>query len=170
MGSSPSFGRLLGLERDLDLAFVGSTRDRRRRRMLGRIVSELRTIGIETTIRDGSPQHGSVFGEERVRLFNRTKIVLNIMRQPRDDVIFRMLLSAPNGAMLLSEPVFDPGPFVPGVHFVEAGPENLVQSIQYYLSHDKERERIAESARLFVTQDLTMRRMADRLLVHWKML
>lgn len=103
MGWAPPFGCPLSLTRDIDVVFLGSTRDRRRKPIIAKLEKELSARGISFIVKDGSPRRGFVFGQERAMLLNRTKIMLNIMRQPWDDPVFRLLLAAPNGAMVLSE-------------------------------------------------------------------
>ncbi len=78
-----------------------------------------------------------------------------------------MLLAAPNGALLLSEPVSDSGPFVAGRHFAVARVEDMLGAVQHYLQHEDERSAIARSAQALVTQELTMAAMARRFLQAW---
>ena len=101
MGACSSFGRLMDLNRNIDVAFIGSTRDRRRKPIVADLTRQLAAEGIRLVIKDGSPEHGYVFGFERAKLLNRTKVLLSVMRQPWDDPVFRLLLAAPNGAMVL---------------------------------------------------------------------
>lgn len=166
LGHHPQFGSDLGLKRDIDVVFLGSLRDRRRRRIIAALFKAFARKGIRTVIRDGSEEHGYVFGEERTQLLNRAKILLNVMRKPWDDPLVRMLLAAPNGAMLISEEVLSSstGPFRKGEHFVEADVEALPDTIDFYLNNEVLRAQIAERARAEVTQKLTMKAMAGRLL------
>ncbi len=164
MGYHPSFGRDLRLDRDLDVVFIGSTRDRRRRQLISDLQERFWKKGITFVIKDGSPEHGSVWGKERARLLNRTKIMLNIARQPWDDPVFRLLLTAPNKALLLSENLLatSTGPFHSGEHFAMAPLEELVDVTEYYLKSEKERRRITNQAYEFVTTKLTMAKMAQK--------
>lgn len=167
MGYHPSFGRLLDATRDIDVVFLGSRRDGRRRRIIGDLEVRLARAGVTFVIKDGSPEHGYAYGEERVSLLNRAKILLNIMRQPWDDPVFRMLLAAPNGAMMLSEPVLDAGPFESGRHFAVAELSGLVDAVGHYLDAEGERRNLADAASAYVTRHLTMERMAGVLLQAW---
>ncbi|MBV9849098.1 MAG: glycosyltransferase [Armatimonadetes bacterium] len=166
MGYGPMFGQDLGLERDVDVVFLGSARDSRRGPMLRRLERQLAACGVRFVIKDGSPERGHVFGQERTRLLNRAKIMLNLMRQPWDDPVFRILLAAPNGAMLLSEALLPAsrGPYRAGEHFAMAADGDVAGAVRHYLARDVERRRIAEAARDFVTTDQTMGRMAGRIL------
>lgn len=162
MGYHPQFGERLALERDIDVVFLGSTRDKRRRWLIHELEDKLSAQGIAFVVKDGSPKHGYVFGRERTILLNRAKIMLNVMRQPWDDPVFRLLLAAPNGAMLLSEKLLptSTGPFRPGEHLAMADLTDMVDTIKYYLSHEDERQRIAECAYDLVTRHLTMGKMS----------
>jgi hypothetical protein len=163
-GYHATFGAPLALARDIDVVFVGSLHDRRRARIVGALHKELDRRQVQVVIKDGSRERGYAYGDERTRLVNRSKIMLNIMRQPWDDLVFRMLLAAPNGALLLSEPVADTEPFMPGQHFVMAELAQLADSVAYYLRHPAERESIAERARDFVIHQLAVPALARQLL------
>jgi len=168
MGYHPQFGEWFGgIERDIDVVFLGSTRDKRRHNIILELNDKLHSKGVNFVIKDGSPERGYVFGQERTLLLNRSKIMLNIMRQPWDDPVFRLLLAAPNGAMLLSEKLLTTsmGPFQPGEHFAMSNLENIVEAIEYYISNNEERSKIARNAFEFVTKELTMRNMARRILM-----
>jgi len=93
--------------------------------------------------------------------------MLNIMRQPWDDPIFRLLLAAPSGSMLLSEKLLPTsmGPYLPGKHFAMADLPHIVQAVEYYLSNDDDRREIAGQAFEFVTKELTMRNMAQKIII-----
>lgn len=166
MGYHPRLGQLLDMERDLDVVFLGSTRDRRRRRIIGGLETELARRGISFVVKDGSPAHGYVFGHERTVLLNRAKIMLNVMRQRWDDPVFRLLLAGANGTMLLSEPLWptSTGPFSPGEHLVATSLPEMVDTIEFYLSHPDKRQRIAANAHTYLTSQLTMDAMVGRLL------
>lgn len=141
-GYHRSFGANQGLNRDIDVVFLGSTRDSRRNRIIGDLEKMLLARRIKFVIKDGSEQRGSVHGVERTILLNRSRIMLNIMRQPWDDPVFRMLLAAPNNTMLLSEEL-EPssvGPFNPNEHFIMAPLAELAEVIEYWLAHEQERQ------------------------------
>lgn len=167
MGYHPHFGeRLADVERDIDVVFLGSTRDDRRRSLIPELEQKMGDRGIRFVIKDGSPKHGHVFGADRTLLLNRAKIMLNIMRQPWDDPVFRLLLAAPAGAMLISENLLQTamGPFQPGVHFAMADLDSMIETIREYLSADPARIRITDQAYEFVTGELTMQNMAKKVL------
>ena len=148
------------------MVFLGTTVDRRRRTLVARLEAEFARHAVSVQIHDGSPQRGFCFDEARTLLLNRAKILLNIMRQPWDDPVHRMLLAAANGALLLSEPLAPDsvGPFAVGEHLVTAEIVDLGAAVSYYASHPVERERIARQAFELVTGELTIERMCARLL------
>lgn len=163
IGSHPYFGEQLGLERDIDVVFLGTTRDARRRKWISRFEQELGKSGIRFVIKDGSALRGYSFDLERSLLLNRAKIMLNVMRQPWDDALHRFLLAAANGAMLLSEPLWPDsrGPLKPGVHFAECRLSEMAAAVRYYLDSPASRNDIVQGAVELIRSDLTMSKMAS---------
>jgi len=149
-GYHSSFGRLLGLDRDVEVLFLGDTRPRRRRRLL----RSLRNAGVNVTVR-GSWHDPALWGERRTEFLNRTKIIVHLQRYPGKVAAKRFILAMANGVLVISEPVYRPEPFVDGVHFVAAPVERMPAVIQHYLTHADERERITAAAHQLVTNDLT---------------
>ena len=161
IGFHPFFGERLGLERDIDVVFLGTTRDARRQRWIPRLEQELGKVNIRFVVKDGSPKQGYLFDRERTQLLNRTRIMLNVMRQPWDDALYRFLLAAANGVLLLSEPlqIESRGPLKPGVHFVESRLDEIVQKIIQTLDSPSSRETIVENADNLIGSALTMPKM-----------
>jgi spore maturation protein CgeB len=60
-----------------------------------------------------------------------------------------------NGALVLSEPVYDCYPFVEGRHFISAPVEDMPAVIQRYLRDESARRAITDEAYRFVTNELT---------------
>ncbi len=152
-------GRMLPLQRDIDALFLGTMAVPRRRRL----VRQMRRAGIEVRT-EGSWNDCSGFGENRTRLLNRAKILVNLLRQPGDFSGLRMILGMCNGAMVISEPIDKPEPYVPGRHYIEAPVGQLSSVILYYLKHPQERKRIAAEGYRLVTQNLTMQNSVKRIL------
>lgn len=163
LGSHPSWGKDLGLERDIPVLWIGKRGTSRRARLLDRIRSELRQHGVEMMMIDGV-EHSYVFDEERTILLNRTRIVLNLLREKWDSNSLRYYIAAPNRAMIVTEPVYPPNSFVSGTHLIEAPVEHMTDTILHYLSHEEERRRIADQAYELATTDLTMKRGLVRVL------
>ena len=151
-GYHPSHGRVLGLERYVDVLFLGETRPRRRRLLLNR----LGRAGIDVTVRGSwHKSDKGLWGDERIQFLNRTKIIVHLQRYPGKTGSKRFVLALANGAMVVAEPSYRPEPFVPGVHYAEAPIEHMPELIRYYLNNEAERERIAMAGHRLVTEDLT---------------
>jgi len=163
LGFHPDWGADLGLERDISVLWIGKPATKRRRRLLERVRAELRERGVEILMIDGV-ENPYVFGEERTVLLNRTRIILNILRAEWDNHSLRYFLAASNHALIVTEPTLPHIPFLPGVHLVEAPIEQLADMIYYYLSHEEERQRIADQAYQLVTTELTMRNSVKHIL------
>jgi len=151
MGYHPTFGTDLGLQRDIDVLFLGSLDVPRRRR----IIRALRHAGVNVVAR-GSWDDPELFGEGRVRLLNRTKILLNVPRHPGLLSGQRMILGMANKALVVAEPVYAPGPYVPGVHYVSAALEDFPETIGRFLADDAARQAIVDAAYELVTSELTL--------------
>jgi len=130
--------------------FLGWWRLRRRKRL----VHGLRRQGIEV-VACGDWSDPAYWGEERVRLLNRAKIVLNLGRFAGEFSGLRMILGMANRALVVSEPVYRPGALEAGKHYVSASAEELPKVISFYLAHSEERERIAAEGHRMVTEELT---------------
>ncbi|HEV8714745.1 MAG TPA: hypothetical protein VGX03_18185 [Candidatus Binatia bacterium] len=69
-----------------------------------------------------------------------------------------------NKALVISKPIYNPAPYIPGKHYISAPIEAMPGIIRYYLAHDDEREYVANGGHRFVTQELTMDRGVSRVL------
>ena len=156
-GYGKAYGEDRGLERTTDVMFLGVPgKTHRRRQMVEGIRQGLSQHGIELSIRPEKP--GTRFGgEERIVGLNQTRILLNPLAKQTDMTGERLMLGMANKALIVSEPIIDPSPFVPGEHFVVAEPGKLVETVMHYLDHESERKRIVDNAYRFVTEQLTMR-------------
>lgn len=149
----PVHGHLLDLERDIDVLFLGDLRVGRRKRIIRRLQRE----GLPVTAL-GDYSDPRYWGEARTELLNRSKILLNIPRHPGLLADMRLILGMSTGVLVVSEPVFLPDPFVPGVHYVEAGLDEMAETTTRWLADDEERGRITARAHTFVTEELTLKR------------
>jgi hypothetical protein len=163
LGSHPSWGADLELERDIPVLWIGKIGTRRRQHLLNRLRAELGERGVEILMIDGV-ENPYVFGQERTILLNRTKIALNLLRAKWDDNSMRYCLAAPNRALIVTEPTLPHTAFTPGVHLVEAPLEKMADTICYYLSHEEERRRIVDQAYQLATTELTMSKGAAQIL------
>jgi len=169
MGHSHANGRDLGLERDIPVLWLGKRGSSRRSRLLDQIRTRLAARGIDMLMVDGV-EHPYVFGDDRTRLLNRSKIVLNILRKPWDNNSMRFFLASANKVMVVSEPVLAHIPFLPEEHFVERPIREIPETIEYYLAHEAERKVIADRAYKLGVEQLTMRASLEKILsaVHYK--
>jgi Glycosyl transferases group 1 len=159
LGYHPAFGTLLERERDIDVLFLGDFRLRRRRRIL----RGLRREGIDV-LTLGDYTDPSLWGEGRTELMNRTKIALNIPRLEGHLPDMRFVVAMATGALLVSEPVYLPDPYVAGRHYVECPTDDLADTIRRLLADTSPRRQITLEAHRFVTTELTLEGSYTRLL------
>ena len=114
LGYRPGQGRDLGLDRDIDALFLGALDVPRRKRA----IRALRRSGVRVEAVGGWGD-SRFWGENRTQLLNRTKIVLNISRHERQFSGQRLILGMANRALVVSEPMYRPEPFVPGCHYAD---------------------------------------------------
>jgi len=151
LGYDPSRGHDMGLVRNIDVLFLGTLEVPRRRRLIKR----LRRRGVNL-LAMGSRFDPACWGENRTHLLNRTKIFLNLSRFPGELPDTRLILGMANKTLVISEPIYNPAPYVPGKHYISAPIEELPEVIRYYLTHEDERERIVNEGYRLVTQEVTM--------------
>jgi hypothetical protein len=148
-GYQLDWGCDLGLARDIPVLWLGKPVSGRRVQLLSRLRQELDARGVPMMVVDGV-EHPFVIGEERTILLNRTRIMVNLVRQKYDDNSMRYPLAAHNRVLLVSEPTLRHTYFEPGVHLVETPISRMAETICYYLQHDDERKRIVDNAYEFV--------------------
>jgi hypothetical protein len=153
VGYHPVHGRLLDLERDIDVLFLGDLRVGRRKRILRRLEQD--GLHVHAVGDYSDPRY---WGDSRTELLNRTKILLNIPRHPGHPAAMRLLLGMATGALVISEPVYLPEPYEPGRHYVEAEIEEMAETAKRYLADDEARSQVTAEGYAFVTQDLTLKR------------
>lgn len=150
-GWRDSYGVDLGMQRTIDVLSLGSHQGRRRQG----VIASLRRRGIAISTA-GDYFDATCYGDDRTRLLNRSKILLNILRDPGLSLgQSRLTLGMANGALVISEPLYRPDPFVPGRHYVSATIEEMPAAIGYFLRHEAERRGIVESAYRYVRTELT---------------
>jgi hypothetical protein len=156
-GATARWHEDLGLERDIDVLWIGKRGTGRRNDLLDRVRSELKAHGVRMHVADGN-ENPFVFGEERTWYLNRSKITLNLTRTWYDDNFSRFALAAPNRSLVISERVLDHCPkFVAGTHYVSVAAEKLAGTILYYLDHKEERAAIVNNAYDLVMTELLFR-------------
>ena len=154
-GSSPTWFDDRTRERDVDVLWMGKFGSPRRERILRQLRAELRARGTDIYMVD-NVEHPFVFDEDRTELLHRTKITLNILRTWYDENSLRICMAAPNGSLVVSEPLLAHVPqYVAGEHYIAAPIPKLADTIMHYLENTAERDRIAENARQLTTTELT---------------
>ena len=140
---SPDMG-----DRDLAVVALGRTDAwvAWRRRELARLVASEPQLTVAE----------NVWGPERNALLRRSRVVLNVQRVPGNFVGLRLLLALAAGAVVVTEPMTDPYPFVPGIHYVEAPLDRLLDESRGLLADEKRRRRIAEAGQALLSDELTM--------------
>ena len=145
-GASQRWYEDLGLKRDIDVLWMGKRGSQRRSRILDLVFKELKLRGVNVYSADDE-ENPFIFGEERTRYLNRTKITLNITRTWYDDNFSRFAIACPNRSLVVSEPVLPHcTEFKANVHYVSAKIENITNTIVYYLEHEEERWQIVDAA------------------------
>ncbi|MEO6063501.1 MAG: glycosyltransferase [Thermoflexales bacterium] len=162
LGYHPVYGADLGLQRDIDVAFIGNLDSPRRRRLLPGLFASLEDRGIKVNVQS------ALYGDERSQFLNRCRIIINVLRAEQDFVGQRFLLAAANNALIVSEPLNDAEPFVPGRHIVVAALEQLADTVTDLLGDEPRRAALAHAAHTFVTRELTVGRMIGAILAESK--
>jgi hypothetical protein len=163
-GSTPRWYADLGIERDIDVLWMGIRGSKRRSQLLDRVRDELRSHEVEMYVADNE-EKPFIFGDERTEYLNRAKITLNITRTWYDDNFSRFSLAAPNRSLVVSETMLPHCPaYQPGFHYVEAKPKDLAKAVLFYLQNPTERERIVEAAYRLTTEELTFHNSIKRIM------
>jgi hypothetical protein len=131
----------------------------RRHRLVAGLADELRASNIELV---RVPDH--TYGADRRAILERTRVVVDVHRLPGSHPLFRFILSAAAGAAMISEPMAQPAPLVPGVHYVEAATKDLSHAAVELLGDEPRRRRIVEAAQALLATDLDLRRTLPRAL------
>ncbi|MEN9555430.1 MAG: hypothetical protein RLZZ232_1716 [Planctomycetota bacterium] len=160
LGYTPAHGRPLGLERDIDVLFLGTMKVPRRRKIIQRLTS----LGLRVAVR-GDWRDPACWGEARTELLNRTRILLNFPRTAGEMSGLRFLLGISNQAMVLSEPLYRPDPYIPGRHFVSAAIDELPDVAHHYLQNESERLEITSAAEQHVQHGVTLAHCIGKLLL-----
>lgn len=160
MGYYSDVGENRGVKRDIDVLFLGkTTRSTRRRQQLDAIVPALKGIGANVEVVDEG-----YYGEARIALLNRVKIVLHLHKYPWDTPWMRFVAATVNGAAVVSEPLTDPEPFEAGVQYVEAPFDRLPATIAGLLDDKEALAALVDTCSRFVKEKLNLRSSLDTIL------
>ncbi|MBN1362684.1 MAG: glycosyltransferase family 1 protein [Sedimentisphaerales bacterium] len=158
VGYHPAWGCDLGLNRDVDVLFLGRVKRTSRQAVLSHARRQLQQHGIRLTVVDRN-----CFGQDRTELLSRTRIVLDVIQNAWEMPVVRPLTSMACGALVVSNWMSDPSPFGPE-HLVRVESHLLADAVLHYLQAEPERRRIAQAARQYVTKELTWHKTVSRLL------
>jgi hypothetical protein len=151
VGYHPSWGRALaGLERDIDVVFLGK-RSARRRALLDRLERTLGEAGFRFLVVDKG-----CYGEARTHLLNRCKIMVNLHNSPWESPGMRLLMAMSCKALVVSEHAPDIAPFRDGEHMVLAATDDLPGRVLASLRDEALRNRIVDQAYRFVINENTL--------------
>jgi len=158
VGQQEVLGRDLGTPKDIDVLFIGSLKSVRRRRSLEHLRTELEALGHSLHV-----PSGRVYGEDRVTLVNRAKIMLHVQQFPSDTPWIRWLIASANGAVMASEPLVDPYPLIPDKDYLSAPLDRLAEHIHQLLSDEARLRDMLRSCRNTIENHMTLDISADRL-------
>jgi hypothetical protein len=151
VGYLPELGSFLpGIERDVDVLFLGQV-SARRRDLLNGIQSHLRRHCRAMRVVDGD-----CYGEERTLLLNRSKIIINLQKYRWEFPVIRLLMAMGCKTLVVSERATDSGPFIHDRHVIVRDAPDLGEALIRYLEQDEERSRIVDEAHSFVTEYFTL--------------
>lgn len=159
VGQQASFGRILDRKRDIDVLFIGQTSSPSRRRKLDASVSEMERLGLRVVV---STDAG--FGDERTELVNRAKVMLHVHHYPWDTPWMRWNLASANGAAMVSEPLSDPEPLIPGTDYLEAEIDGLPQVVCDLVNQDGVWETMAGRCAAKLETEMSFAQSIDRIL------
>jgi hypothetical protein len=143
--------KIYGTKKIYDIVFIG-------------LVSAYRKEWLEY-IASRYPVHvPKVWGEEMVKTINMTKVVLNIHFTPILNTEHRITESLASGCFVMSQPLFNHDLFEDRKHLVYFDRENVLDLIEYYLTHEEERERIARQGMEEVRAKYTAKQQLERIL------
>ena len=136
----------LGVERDLDMAFIGTIDDHRQRRksLLAQLSGRFQ-VTLGTPGRFYSPQESST-------IFSRARIVIN--EAISSELNFRVFETMATGAMLLTEQVGNglTDLFIDGKEIVTFTPYDVISKADHYLRNETERSEIAAAGQRAVRE------------------
>jgi len=137
--------------------------------LLGSRAGHTRRAASVHRLRAARAEHGlrveeSSWGAERAVLLRRTRVMLDVHSVPGNFVGLRLLLSLAAGVALVTEPMTDPWPFVPGVHFIEAPLEGLLDEGIRLAADAPARAKLVDAGQALLRDELTMRASLERVL------
>jgi len=141
------------IERDIDVLSLASVdRVARRQRLMPDIEAMLGRSGVVLV-----QVERHTYGASRTQVLRRSKVVLDVHRVPGSHPLYRFILAAAAGAAMVSEPLGQPEPLVPGVHYVEAATSRLGEATLELLADEPRRRQIVAAAQALLSGELDLR-------------
>ncbi len=148
--------------RDIDVLFLGMLHGRRQT-ILETIQGQLAPHGLRVhTNYDFNPS--GAWGDERNALLRRARVFLSIYRYPGDGSGMRFSMGMGNGALVVSEPVADPDPFVAGRDYVQAAVPALADALLAALADEPARRAMCRAAQDCLRTHYSLQGSAERIL------
>ena len=138
----PRLHRPLNLPKEHDVTFIGCE-------------SPYRDEWLDLVRTRFSVHNPRIYGEGYVEELNRSRIVLNLHFTSLPNTEHRVIEAMACGAFVLSEPLSQPELFEDGKEIVIFNRDNVLDLIDYYLEHEKEREAIAAAGHARVLKRFT---------------
>ncbi|MGK7345658.1 MAG: glycosyltransferase family protein [Candidatus Nitrospinota bacterium M3_3B_026] len=151
LACDPEIHGKIDVEKKHDVGFVGSLTDERRTRLLMRIAERTRT------------RYDRLFLEDMARFFCQSRIVFN--NAIKNDLNMRVFEALCSGSMLLTDDADGLRDFFTDREsLVIYDDENAAELAEYYIEHEKERERIAAAGRRAVLEKHTYAHRVDEMM------
>lgn len=142
-----------GGERDIAAFFLGYLVGRvgRRQRLLKELRADLWRRGVELS----SPT-GDLYGPDRQRTLATSRVVVDLHRIPGNFNEHRFVFATAAGAALVTEPLADSAPLIPGVHYIECPAERMGETIAAVLADEPQRRRVVDAAQELLRTEMSM--------------
>lgn len=135
--------------RDIPLLSLGATsRHLRRGQLLERLAAD--RDGAALVVMDG------LWGSERSAVLRRCRVLLDVHRIPGSFIGVRLVLALAAGVAVVTEPMPDARPFVPGVTHLEAPASDLLATARALAADDDRRRSIVHAGQLLLAERLRL--------------
>ncbi|MBI5835048.1 MAG: glycosyltransferase family 1 protein [Armatimonadetes bacterium] len=148
---SPTFHRDLGLERDIDLLFVGNVSQHRTE-----WIRAIEAGGVKVTA-------AQAWGDDYIQLLNRAKLVLNLHFTALPNTELRVVEAMACGAVVVTEPLTPGSELARDDLLLVIDRASAAESIRALLANDAVRQQVAAHAKAFVAEHYTARHVVERI-------
>ena len=168
LGYSEELERSPSGDRDIDLCFLGGATDRRKlhlARYAGELWRHRCHLGFADNSRPSTPgTRGFAAGEEKLDLLARSRVLLNIHRDPNPYFEWARVLDAIHcGVAVVSEQSVDFEPLEPGEHLLFGQVDTLHMLAAELLADEERRAEMAARALEYIRNEVPLRAAAERL-------